>query len=302
MDFVDLLATKLSAAGFTFWRDTDNLQPGTVDWERAIREAISKSKLVLLVASPNSVNSDYVHGELELARTFNLPIYPAWADGDEWIHCVPLNMAKYQYADCRNGRYEQGIRILIETLHKVFSSEEGLITLGLPTHETIEISLAQFSSGFSLANHIYLNHLQEWYKPFTYTREWILGNVKTKQLAIPWHWVEIMDNEARVKELIEKELSSEDRFPLSEGGFTPGSYWGVWDARRLKSCVLFLKTDEVRNRILSETGISELNVLSKEHRLDVKAIAEIDPSLYPYKIVTANMIPNTDRVSFVVEN
>lgn len=158
-ELVDRLMSDLGS-DFELWRDTQNLELGTPSWERSIREAIEACKVVVLCASPDVPLSDYVIGELNLARRNNRQVYPAWLLGDEWVDCVPLNMSNHQYSDCRDTRYSNGVTELKATLHNVLNSE-NTIRLSLPTHETIDFSIDQFDSGFSLANHVYLNFLDE---------------------------------------------------------------------------------------------------------------------------------------------
>jgi TIR domain len=70
------LAQDLEHAGITVWVDQDDLQPGTPNWDQAIRESLSRSFAFVLVASPTSMRSLAVHGELAVARALNLPVYP----------------------------------------------------------------------------------------------------------------------------------------------------------------------------------------------------------------------------------
>lgn len=58
-DFVELLHGKLEAAGFEIWVDNTGLKAGQ-DWRSGIDEAISASQAVILIMSPESLNSLYV--------------------------------------------------------------------------------------------------------------------------------------------------------------------------------------------------------------------------------------------------
>jgi TIR domain len=108
-DFVEKFTGKLREEGIPIWIDYGNLVVGTPDWEAAIRDAISASFAVLLIASPESTKSPYVKGELNVARARGCPIYPVWATGTEWANCVPLEMTMTQYIDCRGERYSKGV-------------------------------------------------------------------------------------------------------------------------------------------------------------------------------------------------
>ena len=56
-DFANKLMRDLQAQGIGVWIDHTGIQPGTPNWERAIREAIDTAFAIVLVASPESAQS-----------------------------------------------------------------------------------------------------------------------------------------------------------------------------------------------------------------------------------------------------
>jgi hypothetical protein len=81
-EFCNRLITDLEGEGIVVWIERVGLEPGTPSWNKAIRDAISRSFAVLLLAyPPHSEQSDVVQGELSLARSYGCPIYPLWIDG-----------------------------------------------------------------------------------------------------------------------------------------------------------------------------------------------------------------------------
>src|SRR2546423_1154296 len=80
-EFCNRLIADLQGAGVNVWVDRYGLEPGTSSWNRAIRDAIRRSFAILLLASPNSEQSDVVQGELSLARSYECHIYPLWISG-----------------------------------------------------------------------------------------------------------------------------------------------------------------------------------------------------------------------------
>jgi len=118
-DFVDRLRADLHAAGVTVWIDQTGLKAGTRNWEQALRDAIRDARAMIFVASPNSRQSNYVQGELEIAEMYNCPIYPIWATGEKWADCIPLGMIKIQHIDARGEAYEQAVPYIVETLQQV---------------------------------------------------------------------------------------------------------------------------------------------------------------------------------------
>src|SRR5947209_4265562 len=81
LSFVNRLQVDLDKRGITIWIDQEELQPGTADWEEAVRDAIQRALAVLLVASPNARRSPYVRDELRIASMYKRPLYPFWIVG-----------------------------------------------------------------------------------------------------------------------------------------------------------------------------------------------------------------------------
>lgn len=95
------LGKKLEDSGVPVWIASDDLIPGTPDWEASVREAIEESFGVLLLASPDSRGSLYVRGELKVAETRAVKIISLWIEGDRWVDSIPLAMTYGQYIDFR---------------------------------------------------------------------------------------------------------------------------------------------------------------------------------------------------------
>jgi hypothetical protein len=294
--FVDQLISDLTEAGFNLWRDKDNLKPGTPSWERAIREAIKEAGAIVLVASPASLNSDYVQGELALAKIYHCPIYPIWGDGDQWIESAPLDMVNYQYVDGRGEGYVNAVKQLTDTLRKIFDQSDGIIRLGLPTHEIVELNLAQFETGFNILSYIWASYLQDWYEASSYGVEWVIGNVETKQIAMPWQWLTIDSSDPQV---ISELYMLSGSISYIEFGIRDNSYWAVWDARRLKATGLFLNDAELVRNILSPNGLSEMQIRLQRGTLVRQPLDEIAPNFYKYRIVIAALDRADDRLAIV---
>src|SRR5262249_40824299 len=89
-EFAQRLRNDLQAQGYDVWIDKIGLQPGTADWEEALRQAIRRARAVLLVASPSSRSSSHVKDELRISKMYGQPLIPIWARGDEWMDSIPL--------------------------------------------------------------------------------------------------------------------------------------------------------------------------------------------------------------------
>jgi TIR domain/AAA ATPase domain/Right handed beta helix region len=117
-EIVELLKSDLQIQGINIWIDKEGLEPGTSDWEEALRTAIRTAHAVLLVASPNARTSRYVKDELRVAEMYQRPVYPIWIAGNQWMEAVPLGWGGMQYIDAREGRYKGAIPEIVAALRK----------------------------------------------------------------------------------------------------------------------------------------------------------------------------------------
>jgi hypothetical protein len=113
------LEQDLRVHGFQVWRDVSSIDPGSPDWEEAVREGLSHAYAVVLIASPSVIQSRYIKGELSLARRYQPNhIYPVWVDGTDWPDCVPIEFITTEYIDMRGEHYEEGFKVLVKVLQK----------------------------------------------------------------------------------------------------------------------------------------------------------------------------------------
>src|SRR6266566_2725251 len=121
-ELVTRLKADLLSQGIHVWIDREGLQPGTLDWEEALRTAIRSARAVLLIASPNARSSRYVRDELRIAEMYQRPVYTLWIVGTQWIDAVPLGWGGAQYLDAREIRYETAIPEMVALLNKTSST------------------------------------------------------------------------------------------------------------------------------------------------------------------------------------
>ena len=121
--FAKRLEQDLQSHDIWVWRDETNINPGSSDWEAAIRDAISHAYAVVLIASPSVIKSLYIKGELNLAKRYHpRRIYPVWIDGTDWSDCVPIDFINTQYIDMRKEKYQTGLYTLINALKRAEAS------------------------------------------------------------------------------------------------------------------------------------------------------------------------------------
>ena len=88
------LAGDLKTAGVNVWLDQLDIAPGE-RWDRAVEEALERSKRLLVILSPTSVGSDNVMDEVSYAIDEKKDIVPIMIE-----RCrLPLRMRRFQFID-----------------------------------------------------------------------------------------------------------------------------------------------------------------------------------------------------------
>ncbi len=296
--FVDTLSQRLQDNDIAVWVDTHGLEPGTPNWEQSIRHAIEDASAVLLVASPSSRQSVFVQGELSLANLHQCPVYPVWVNGDEWIEAIPLGMVNYQYIDCREENLQSGIRSIIDTMKSILDTS-STITISLASHERIQINIDQFGTALDALNHLYLNYLQGWYLPFTYGIDWVLGNIETKELAVPWDWLSVYDVDLHGTGNFPLWYLTWGKEPPSIINFEPNSVWAMWEVQRLRVGGIAVNSKPILDRLLSKYGQRELSLMVEDNLMTKTTSEAIDPGTYQYSKVIALMNLYPSKTVFV---
>src|SRR6266487_2639461 len=138
-EFVSRLRADLQAKAIAFWIDKEGIQPGTPDWEDAIRQAIRTSQAVLLIASPYARSSRYVKDELRIAEMYNRPVYPLWIGGINWMEAVPLGWGGTQYIDARGSCYEAALQMIVTLQHEVPREQHQIV----PAPSPVKVDILQ---------------------------------------------------------------------------------------------------------------------------------------------------------------
>ncbi|HLY27647.1 MAG TPA: TIR domain-containing protein, partial [Aggregatilineales bacterium] len=115
-EFVTRLTTDLQARGLKVWIDKQGLKAGTPNWEQALRDAIQGAQAVLLIATPDSRQSNYVSDELGIAEMYRKPVYPVWAAGEEWMESIRMGLGSTQFIDAREARYATALDEIMTAL------------------------------------------------------------------------------------------------------------------------------------------------------------------------------------------
>ncbi|MFN8531443.1 MAG: toll/interleukin-1 receptor domain-containing protein [Anaerolineae bacterium] len=116
MDYLERLRADFQQADIGVWIDHLGLQVGTPDWEDSIREALKEADAVILIASPNSRDSNFVRDEIAVASHLGKPVFPVWVHGEFWNDAIPLGRGMIQYADLRGEKFAEGVQAVIKAI------------------------------------------------------------------------------------------------------------------------------------------------------------------------------------------
>lgn len=258
-EFVDKFVTDLKQKDFDVWID-HRIRPGTPNYEKAIREAITNAYTLLLIVTPNSRDSNYVQNEVAFAQNRNCPIYPIWVEGDNWQDSVGIEMVKTQYIDLRGASYPSGIKRVFDVLndeikrsqppHFVLPSSlsshtsetagrlypKGYFRLVLDQQKHIAVRCSAFNMIGQMSDEIYRSYLQDRYLPYTYGSKWLYGKLfhnEIVRVAASLSYLTMMGDEPLSKnDPTWRELS------LTDYGMVPDSDWTIID-NPAKSLTIF---------------------------------------------------------------
>jgi uncharacterized protein len=96
------------------WIDTDNLQPGTPNWEGNIEKAIKGCGAVVVLLSPAASISEWVLREVQFADVHLKRIIPVLVDGNEQSS-IPIHLISYQRVDLTKN-WTFGIQQLVSVI------------------------------------------------------------------------------------------------------------------------------------------------------------------------------------------
>jgi len=111
IDFARKLAGDLEKAGYDVWWDITDLRGGD-DWVRTIPDAIASSKYMIVVLTPNSIESEWVRKEYTQALSLRKKIIPIMLIPSS----VPFALNTINFVNFANGEYEDNFNQLLSPL------------------------------------------------------------------------------------------------------------------------------------------------------------------------------------------
>jgi hypothetical protein len=115
------LRTELERAGFTVWRDIEEMRGGQA-WKEQLRAALREVEAVLVLLTPAAVDSQYVTWEWENALTLQKQVIPLRV-----LACdPPEELRRLHYHDLsQSDTYTVGFAALLRDLAETLAAQTG---------------------------------------------------------------------------------------------------------------------------------------------------------------------------------
>lgn len=236
------VAGDLASAHLPIWFDAQ-LEPGDPNYDQAIRKAIKDAFCLVLLASPHSVASNYVLGEVRIAQSNRIPIYPAWIGGEAWEESIHTDLIGAQRLDLRNGYFATGLSALQQRLlgliNSVFppslNAQDAPLRPGqlyIMVAQSLHLRLSAFRTVGHLLDEVSRSIMSYHQNPI-YGQGWVLGRFsghsgeykRPSRLLAPLGW---LSNRTKADPISVYDPNWLYRTPES-CGFEPNSTWDVID-------------------------------------------------------------------------
>lgn len=173
LTFARRLRDDLVNAGFNIWMDKTHI-PGGHHWDDTIEEALSKTEVLVVLISPDSVKSQNVRDEMDYAldEEHLIPIVPVMYKDVK----LPLRWRRLQYIDLHENNYRNKLPIVIDAIHLALHSHDQQIPPPEPKEEkTKTISLPVIFATVLLGSVL----LWVWYKNKTESEHTVVPDNNT---------------------------------------------------------------------------------------------------------------------------
>jgi hypothetical protein len=135
----DAISANLEAAGVRCWIAPRDIAPGE-DWPRAIANAISQSRIMVLIFSTNANSSDQISRELSMAADSSLVIIPFKIDNVKPEPGKQYYLSRTHWLDAMNPPTQQQVNVLVERVKSIIpeagTSNLEKTALPIPEPET----------------------------------------------------------------------------------------------------------------------------------------------------------------------
>jgi formylglycine-generating enzyme required for sulfatase activity len=145
----DAICANLEAAGVRCWIAPRDIAPGE-DWPRAIANAISQCRVMVLIFSANANSSDQISRELSMASDYNLAIIPFKIDNVKPEPGKQYYLGRTHWLDAMNPPTQSQVNVLVERVKSIIPDAEvsGGRKFSLPTG--YEVPVREKRAGYEL--------------------------------------------------------------------------------------------------------------------------------------------------------
>lgn len=129
-DFVKKIVDKLEESGLTVWFDQNNIDVGD-QFKRHITEGLSKSALMLFIASSSSNNnSSWTSKEIGFANYKRIPIIPVRIDESQYSDDVLFDLVNIDHIFLTNDNFDEGMSLIVKSINQKINKTDCGINIG----------------------------------------------------------------------------------------------------------------------------------------------------------------------------
>jgi hypothetical protein len=137
-DFARRLARDLKQSGAQVWIDAEDI-PAGAKWDRAVQDGLDNCQIMLVIITPQSVDSLDVEQEWQSYLDDNKPVIPILLDPAR----MHFQLRRIQYIDFHGQAYDAAMLHLAEELQRHGITLAGTSTPPVETTETVTIPTAE---------------------------------------------------------------------------------------------------------------------------------------------------------------
>lgn len=197
------LRDDLRSNGFQVWTD-ENIEPGSPSWKMDIEKAIHGAGCLVIILSPDAVESKWVRAEIDFAELLQKPMYALLVRGEE-INAVPFGLTTHQWIDMRAPhQYTSAYQMLIGAISNRFtllvtgSARDSVVKSTPITGRRLPLRLAvavvTLLILIGVAGLWSMNNLASMFAKATLpsessSGEWVIQRASNISMAVPPDWI-----------------------------------------------------------------------------------------------------------------
>jgi|ERR1700730_682324 len=189
------------------WYDLQDIKKSERNWRSKLDSVIKDCSAMLVLCSPESRQSDPVNSEIEIAKSYEKPIFPLWIAGREWALSAPFSLLSYNYTDVRDWtetskqEIEVVVNEIVERWPRYFRIDDfrddpqarpklfdEFLCLVRDDKKALCFVIERYTTYAHFLQDVYTNFLDQVIEPFTYGSRWILGTHNCFLLPASWAW------------------------------------------------------------------------------------------------------------------